>query len=76
MKKEDIPLTIIFIILLIIAMCIPAGTFVGLTYIFGDKYVWYFFGIIYAFIFYWNVWIICKMGRKKWGIRNKGERVK
>jgi len=50
-------MALIFIILLIIAICIPAGTVAGLTYIFGMDYYWYFWGIMMGLILIFNFWV-------------------
>ena len=56
-KRKDYLTFLIIIILLIIAICIPAGIYGGLIYVFGLKYQWYFFGIIFGLVFLFNVWI-------------------
>lgn len=46
---------VIAILLILIGILIPAGIYVGLLYIFGFKYMWYYFGVIYSLVFAFNV---------------------
>jgi len=60
MNQKDIICMGIIFTLIIIGILIPAGIYLGLIYVFGMKYMWYFFGVIYTLLFIWNVWLILR----------------
>lgn len=48
------------LILILIAIPIPAGIIIGMSYIFGWNYFWEFWGAMMAILFAWNIWMIVK----------------
>lgn len=58
---------ILAFIVLAILVCIPAGILLGFDYLTKFQYHWYAWGIMFAAIFIFDVWITFrgKNGRKK-----------